>query len=71
MTAGSEYPKMLFRPGTAMRLWNQYDVDILTVADAAEHEAATPGGWVEHPADAPEKPPEQPKRRGRPRKDES
>ena len=70
MGAGSEYPKMLYRPGSSTRVWNQYDVDLRTVADTAEHEAAMGEGWSEHPADA--APDEvKPKRRGRPRKDQS
>lgn len=70
MGVGSEYPKMLYRPGSSTRVCNQYDVDLRTVTDAAEHEAAIGEGWSEHPAAAP---PEEgkPKRRGRPRKDQS
>lgn len=46
----SEYPRMLYRPGTQARVWNAHDVDILIVEDEGEHVAALDDGWSESPA---------------------
>lgn len=41
-----EYPKMLFKTGTALE-WDGGTFDTLIVADAAECEAAIADGWCE------------------------
>jgi len=64
----NEFPKMLFKPGTAFE-WEGMKLDSLTVADADAEAEAFADGWLtvdmlgddaEPVADAP--------RRGRPRK---
>lgn len=45
----SDYPRMLYRPGDAVRVWNAHDVDTLIVADEAEHLDALTQGWTERP----------------------
>ena len=40
----STYPRMLYRPGTAMR-WNGHSVDHCIVANEAEEKAALSEGW--------------------------
>jgi hypothetical protein len=50
MEAGAEYPKMLFRPGSTLRVWNAHDVDTLIVDDAAAELEAKRQGWSESPA---------------------
>lgn len=46
------YPIMLYRAGSQYRVWNEHDVDTLTVADPDEEEAAKREGWGESPAPA-------------------
>lgn len=73
---------MLYRPGTALRVWDAHDVDTLTVKDRAAEDAAVGMGWHrrpdQHPLDhdgdgrlggsLPDAPPDAPRRRGRPPK---
>lgn len=49
MDAGADYPRMLFRPGTTLRVWDAHDVDTLIVKDEDEHLAALDDGWNETP----------------------
>ena len=45
-----EYPRLVYRPGTEHRIWNQFDCDVLQVADQAEHQAALKDGWHDDPS---------------------
>lgn len=44
----SEYPRMLYRPGTGTRAWG-IDCDTRIVRDADEQEAAAKEGWTLRP----------------------
>ncbi len=46
----SGYPRMLYRPGTEVRVWNEHDCDTRIVRDADEEAAALEGGWHLHPS---------------------
>lgn len=41
---------MLYRPGSACRVWNLHDVDTLIVGDQEDENEAKRQGWSEHPA---------------------
>ena len=81
MTTGAgdgDYPRLLYRPGSTMRVWNAHNVDLLTVHDRIEEDAAAADGWHRRPDQHPldhdgdgrlgGSLPDAPKRRGRPRK---
>ncbi len=44
---------MLYRPGSALRVWNAHDVDTLLVGDASEELSAKRQGWNESPVQPP------------------
>lgn len=46
----SSYPRMLYRPGTSLRVWNAHDVDTLIVHDEHEQKSALANGWHMNPA---------------------
>jgi hypothetical protein len=48
----SEYPRMLYRPGTKTRVWG-ISVDTLIVRDAEEQKAAVAEGWMLRPDSEP------------------
>lgn len=76
MEAGAAYPRMLYRPGPSLRVWDAHDVDTCIVKDEDEHLAALEAGWGDTPEprhpldhDGDGKPGGSlPKRRGRPPK---
>jgi len=41
----SEFPRMLYRPGTMLRNWHGHNVDWQIVEDAAEQAEALAQGW--------------------------
>lgn len=52
-----DHPRMLYRPGTTLRVWNMYDIDYLIVDSSEEERAAIAKGWTRLPgekAQAPE-----------------
>jgi hypothetical protein len=48
----SEYPRMLYRPGTKTRVWG-ISVDTLIVRDVEEQKAAVAEGWMLRPDSEP------------------
>ena len=54
---GSPFPRMLYRPGTALRVWNTHDVDTLIVNDATEEALALVAGWTNLPGETPQRDP--------------
>jgi hypothetical protein len=50
----SEYPRMMYRPGTKSRIWGAM-YDTRKVADAEEQEAALAEGWSLRPDEGPSK----------------
>lgn len=55
MSAGADHPRMLYRPGTALRVWNAHDVDVLIVADEAAERRALAEGWTRRPGEMPQR----------------
>ena len=51
MGAGAEWPKMLYRPGATLRVWNAHDVDTLIVDDGEEEARALAQGWTHRPGE--------------------
>ncbi len=57
MTGADDFPRMLFRSGTALRDWHGHDLDWQIVDDEAEQAAALKAGWrispdpLDHDAD--------------------
>lgn len=49
MDGAEGYPRMLYRPGTSLRVWDAHDVDTMIVGDEDEHLAALERGWSESP----------------------
>jgi hypothetical protein len=49
------FPLMLYRPGSALRVWNAHDVDTLTVHDEISEREALRAGWTRRPDQKPEK----------------
>lgn len=45
----SEYPRMLYRPGSAVRVWNAHDVDTMIADNEDDHLQALEDGWAESP----------------------
>lgn len=40
-----QYPRMLYRPGSQMVVWDTHHVDTLIVLDEAEEATALKSGW--------------------------
>ena len=40
-----EYPRMLYRPGSQYRVWDEHDVDTLIVDSPDEQAKAEAAGW--------------------------
>ena len=68
----SEYPRMVYRPGTMLRDWHGHNVDWQIVDDEDEERAALAEGWnlspdaLDHDGDG--KKGGSPRKRGRPKK---
>lgn len=50
-----DYPRMLYRPGTELRVWDLHDVDTLIVADETQELEALEEGWSRRPDEKPKK----------------
>lgn len=46
------YPLALYRPGTALRIWDTHDCDFRVAHDAEAEAAAKREGWSESPIPA-------------------
>lgn len=56
-----EYPRVMYRPGTQYRVWNEFDCDTMLVPNEAAHKLALEAGWFNDPSgghQAAGKPPE-------------
>lgn len=52
-----DHPRMLYRPGTTLRVWNMYDIDYLIVDSPEEEREALRKGWTRLPGEKPQQEP--------------